>query len=861
MAKKTTPMMKQYEEIKANYSDCILFFRLGDFYEMFNDDAKEASKILDITLTARGKGEDAIPMCGVPHHSAEGYILKLTHAGKKVALAEQTSDPSLPGIVTRDVVRVITPGTNLSDTYLAERIHSRILSLVADGETVYFSYADVSTGNVCFGSTARTGLHTLFQQVDPVELVAKNELLEAPDVYSVSLQYDLLKTAVNTPRRATEYIKEQLNVSTLAGFDLDEDKDSQLIASLAMLYRYITDTQKSQSVQLQNLRRIGNNKTMVLDAITIQNLELFRTQRDGRRQGSFFSTINHCVTAAGTRLLAEWVLRPLADKNKIEERQKLINILCTNGALRLSLITLLKETVDVSRLTQKIAFNHGTPRILAAIRETLRLLPKLQELLSAADEFVTLQSGVAPITELQDLLENALAENPPAFINDLGIIKDGYDAEIDRLRQLYNNSNELLDSFLKTEQEKTGIQNLKIGFNKIAGFYLEVSKGKLDLVPDSYTPKQTLTNCTRFITPELKQFEQDHLNAKHQLEQREAHLCRTLFEQTLAFSEALQRTGLTLAQLDCLSGLAELAIRNSYNKPVIAADRTLEIKQGRHPVVECLINQGSFTANDLSLSDKEHCVVLTGPNMGGKSTYLRQTALITLLAHIGSFIPAQEATIPLTDRIFTRIGASDNLTKGQSTFMVEMQELALILNQATEHSLLIIDEIGRGTATHDGISIARAALEYIHNTVKGHTLFATHYHELIDVANGLAGATNYCMSVHDSGGSIVFTHSVVKGGMSDSYGLEVAKIAGVPKAVLQIAQTYLDSFKSDSDSSSGSKPANNIDSDQLSIFAVDQTPRSHKQVVSRLEELDPNKLTPLEALTTLADLKADLADE
>lgn len=851
-------MMQQFYEIKANYPDCILFFRLGDFYEMFDEDAVAGAEILDITLTARTKGEDAIPMCGVPYHSAEGYILKLTHAGKKVAICEQVSDPKLPGLVKRDVVRVVTPGTNISSNYLDTRISNYALAVTGKPDGVLgVAYGDISTGDVFLDQIQAAGLRTLLEKVDPAEIILNKELAEAPALFRLFSEKNLAMTQRANVKQPVDSLVGALGVKQLDGFDLDLEQDKLAIQAAANLYNYLESTQKRELTHLNKLVRLRNQTHLHLDATTIQNLELFFTQKDRSRHGSLFSVINQTVTRPGTRMLARWLLNPLQSVSELEVRQSHVDVFFADSALRTKLRNLLKPLPDLQRLASRIALNQGSPRDLAAIRSILGVLPALKN---------TLQNAAAPINKfgeklplakaLRDLLIKAVAEHPPVSVSELGIIADGYSAEIDELRSLHADHGSVMDKFLELEKEETGIANLKIGSNKVIGFYLEVSKGKVELVPDHYIAKQTLTNANRYITPELKAYEEKLLTAEAGLQQLETKLCGELFAQVLANQVELANISEMLAKLDCWLGLAELAVSNRYTKPTLIESGDLKIVGGRHPVVEKLLPTGAFVHNDSCFSSEERLIVLTGPNMGGKSTYLRQTALAVLLAQMGSYVPADQAIIPVVDRIFTRVGASDNLGRGQSTFMVEMQELAVILNQATERSLLIIDEIGRGTSTYDGVSIAWATLEFIHNQIRATTLFATHYHELVDVAEEMPHAANYSMAVHEEAEEVVFLHQVIAGGMNDSYGIEVAKRAGIPKEVVTDAQTKLRTLEEGylADRIHQSLNKKDPDPNQLDMFGVEVK----HPLLEELAELNVNELTPMQALQQIAKWREEI---
>ena len=857
MEKKLTPMMQQFYQIKEQYPDCILFYRLGDFYEMFGEDATVSAEILDITLTSRTKSEGALPMCGVPYHSAEGYVLKLTHAGKKVAICEQVSNPRLPGLVKREVIRVITPGTNISNNYLDTKLHNHIMAVSRYKERFGVAYADISTGEFFVDEISSDELPNTLQKVRPSELILNDDLYQDPQIYQICGYYELVVTRREDQKGPLKQLLNQLDAERLEGFELDHEKDKLIILAAANLLTYLEATQKQKLRHVNKLQRLHSNRFLLLDATTIQNLELFYTQKDHDKRGSLFNVIDFTKTGAGSRMLAQWLLYPMRSLADICSRQEHVKIFVEKTPERVKVQELLKQTYDLQRLVSRLALRQGGPRDLVAIRSTLSVIPQIKAAIGALPDPVSQFLHSLPMAPVvQKLLTEGIAKNPPATINDLGIIADGYSAKIDELRDLHTHSEAVMTNFLAKEKAATGIPNLKIGNNKIAGFYLEISKGKLDLVPDHYIAKQTLTNYNRYITPELKEYEAKVMAAADQLHHLEQTLWMEIVEAVLNHQDELQEIGQHLAELDCWLSLAELATKNRYTLPLLTAENALKIEGGRHPVVEQLLPSGKFVVNDTCFTNIERVLVLTGPNMGGKSTYLRQTALITLLAHMGSYVPATNAVIPLTDRIFTRVGASDNLSKGQSTFMVEMQELAVILHNATDRSLLIIDEIGRGTSTYDGVSIAWATLEFIHNQIKANTLFATHYHELISVADELLQTANYSMAVHEEANQVTFLHQVQAGGMNDSYGIEVAKRAGVPEQVITNAQEKLltleEGHLAERIQQTLNPPAH---PDQLDIFTTPII--APNPIIDRLKKLNLNETTPIQALQLLAEMQRE----
>lgn len=794
MTVKVTPMMAQFYEIKKQFSDCIIFFRLGDFYEMFGDDAVLAAQVLDITLTSRDKGENPLPMCGVPYHSAEGYVERLVHRGLKVAICEQVSNPTLPGIVKREVVRVVTPATTVSNLDRADFGLRPVLALVADrkANSLIGAYANISSPEILVELVAFSTLADLFMKIQPAEVLVSASLKEHPMVNRLVTEFGVLVSVLTELNNATEIVTEHFGLSTLTGLGLNEN-ESLANQAVAQVLAYFRRTQLTDPKFINRVRRLFTSDYLVVDATTIANLELYRTQREGALNGSLFRELDLCLTRAGSSKLAEWLVYPLAKREAILLRQSLVaDLYARQGVLR-ELTPMLKDLPDLRRVVARLGLAVAGPRDLGAVLMVLTRLPALIDLLKGIsanmDQFL---AKIDPQPNLSALLQAALREElPNALGTEQGFVAEGYSEQIDEIRKTRANSQTILANFLDVEKERTGISNLKLAYNKVVGYYLEISRGRVDLVPSDYILKQTLTNYNRYITPEIKAFEEKMLAYANDLAGLEAAIFADLVVKVMASATELQQNAEVLAQLDVLACLAKLALERGYVRPEITEARELIIEAGRHPVVETRLAAQAFTANDLALNSEKTTVVLTGPNMGGKSTYLRQNAIIVLLAHMGAFVPAKSAKVPICDRIFTRVGASDNLAKGQSTFMVEMQELAVILHQATERSLLIIDEVGRGTSTYDGVSIAWSTLEYLHDRVGAFTLFATHFHELITVAEGLKKAANYSMAVSEVDGEVLFLHKVKLGGIADSYGIEVAKLAGLPSSLITAAEAKL----------------------------------------------------------------------
>jgi len=792
-----TPMLKQYFEIKQQNPDAILFFRMGDFYEMFGSDAIEASKLLGIALTARGKGTaNEIAMCGVPHHASENYIVKLTRAGKKVALCEQITPP-WKGIVERKVTHIITPGTTLSSQILDEKSNNYIVAVHEKNGTFGFAIADIGTGEFQINQLADTRLlKEIIFRLAPKEIIGISQVLEQLNTIHVHLK-NTLCTAFDPGFNFNPHslFTKHFGVAHMRGFGIENMHEG--VYAGGILFAYLKETQKTGLAHINSIKRYHYENFMLLDEATIRNLELLATMYEHTREGSVLNTIDYTKTAMGGRMLKHWLLHPLLSKEQIENRLDGVQFLKKHGDLR-ALQNSLGAIADIERILGKIGLERAHARDLLHLKYSLQAIVHLKTLLKNASNSETLPPALERIrtnlhehNEVIDLIEKAIHEDPPIDLTQGNIIKDSYNQELDSLRDISRNAKEWLQKFAIREIGRTKIASLKVRFNKVFGYYIEISKANLAHVPNDYMRKQTLVNAERFITPELKEFEDTILNAEETMCSLEYSLFLEVRQTIAAHIQEIQKTARALAQLDVLAAFSALAAQNGYVKPEINERGKIEIEQGRHPVIEKLQKE-AYIANNASIDNEiQQIILLTGPNMSGKSSYLRQIALITLLAHIGCFVPAKKANIGVVDRIFTRVGAEDNITRGQSTFMIEMLETAHILNNASAQSLIIIDELGRGTSTYDGLSIAWAVLAYLHDTVGAKTLFATHYHELIEVVEKMERAKNYSIAVAEYEGNVIFLHQVQEGGTPQSYGIEVAKLAGIPPPVIAKSQEIL----------------------------------------------------------------------
>ena len=852
-----TPMMRQYMDVKNDYKDCLLLYRLGDFYEMFFEDAVTASKELEITLTGKDCGlEERAPMCGVPHHSVQNYIAKLVTNGHKVAICEQMEDPATAkGIVKRDVVRVITPGTVIESNILDEKKNNYIAAVYKLGTYYGLAYSDVSTGEFCTTEIVEgnnfSKLVNELVRFNPAEIVVNEDLFVNPnEIKEIS---EKIKTYVTMTSGSIEDLH-------IAGYEKLEKMPYAREAS-KLLFAYIKETQKIDMKHISNIEYYTTTKYMVLDSIARRNLELTETIRDRSKKGSLLWVLDKTSTSMGGRLLRRWIEKPLTDIDEIESRLDGVEELKSSAMRRGELIDVLKKVYDIERLTGKVAYGTVNAKDLIALKHSLIQLPLLKKVLATSTSKL-LKEMYENLDELQDvaeLIEAAIVEEPPVSVKEGGIIKPEYDEEVKRLRTASTEGKNWVVSLEAKEREETGIKNLKVGFNKVFGYYIEVSKSNVSLVPDRYIRKQTLTNGERYITNELKEIESTILGAEDKVINLEYEIFVKIRDEISLQIKRLQQSSNAVASIDVLCSLAEVAEKNNYKKPEVDNSDDIIIKEGRHPVVEAIIPTGMFVPNDTTLNQGEDRVnIITGPNMAGKSTYMRQVALISLMAQVGSFVPADYAKIGVVDRIFTRVGASDDLASGQSTFMVEMNEVANIISNATKKSLLILDEIGRGTSTFDGLSIAWAVVEHIADKDKigARTLFATHYHELTELETKIDGVKNYCIAVKEKGEDVIFLRKIIRGGADESYGVHVAKLAGIPNNVTHRANEIMKTLKENNFVNNGAekepKKAYAMQS-QFDLF-------NYKlgEIASEIDKINVNELTPIEALNTLMKLKMKL---
>lgn len=874
-----TPMMKQYMETKSQYQDCILFYRLGDFYEMFFDDALTASRELEITLTGKNCGqEERAPMCGVPYHAVEGYLNRLVSKGYKVAICEQVEDPkTAKGIVKRDVVRIVTPGTNLDTQALDETRNNYIMCIVYIADRYGVSVADISTGDYFV-----TEIPDSAKLMDEIYRFSPSEIICNEAFYMSGMDLDSMKERLGITiysldswyfddNVCRQKLLDHFKVSSFAGLGL-ADYDCGVISAGALL-QYLLETQKNSLSNLTHITPYAAGKYMMLDSSTRRNLELCETLREKQKRGSLLWVLDKTKTAMGARTLRKYVEQPLIDKAEIMKRLDAVEELKEQAISREEIREYLSPVYDLERLITKIAYGSANPRDLTAFRGSLEMLPPIRYILEEmqCELLKNIYNDMDALEDLCSLVQDAIKEEPPIAMKEGNIIRDGYNEEVDKLRRAKSDGKDWLAKLESDEREKTGIKNLRIKYNKVFGYYLEVTNSYKDLVPEYYTRKQTLANAERYITPELKELEDMILGAEDKLYALEYEIYCHVRDTIAAEVERIQKTAKAVAAVDAFASLALVAERNNYVRPKINEKGVIDIKEGRHPVVERMIPNDMFISNDTYLDDKKHRIsIITGPNMAGKSTYMRQTALIALMAQVGSFVPAKSANIGLSDRIFTRVGASDDLASGQSTFMVEMTEVANILRNATSKSLLILDEIGRGTSTFDGLSIAWAVVEHISNTrlLGAKTLFATHYHELTELEGKIPGVNNYCIAVKERGDDIVFLRKIVKGGADKSYGIQVAKLAGVPDSVIERAKELVEEL-SDADiittvkdiASEGKKQKprqprhyDEVDMEQISLFDTVKD----DDVLEELKNIPIDELRPVDALNTLYRLQNKL---
>lgn len=853
-----TPMMIQYQEIKNKNEDSILFFRLGDFYEMFGEDALKASKILDIALTSREAGEGKrIPMCGVPYHSAENYIAKLIQSGHKVAICEQVEDPkTCKGIVKREVIRIITPGTVLEANMLQEKNNNYLVAITTDKNIFGLAAVDISTGD--FLATEIHNKEELLSEVlkyEPAECIIPEE--EEGNYIETFFSEDMNFNRHLNYAFQTDYCKKILldhfQVNSLQSLGCSEFP--QALRAAGAILDYLLITQKNKPNNLTNLKIYNLQDTMYLDYATKKNLELTHSLNTNDKHGSLLDVLDYTVTSLGARMLKSWLENPLINKGEIEKRLNITEIFYLDLDLKNKIKKLLEPIYDLERITAKISFGSVNAKDLIALKNSLALIPQIKETLFNADKSIlnTLIDNLDTLEELYELLNKTINDDPPFSLREGSLLKDGFNKEVDELREITLNGKQWIINLEQKERNKTGIKSLKVGYNRVFGYYIEVTKTNLDLVPEEYIRKQTLANAERYITPELKEMEAKVLGADERLKNLEYQIFVEIREDVKEYIPRILKVAKVLASLDCYISLAHIAIMANYVKPIVSEDNNFEIIKLRHPVVERKLEGQWFIPNDIYLnSSDQRFLIITGPNMGGKSTFCRSIALASIMMQIGSFIPAEKAELPIVDRVFARVGASDNLSTGQSTFMVEMNEVANIVNNSTDKSLIILDEVGRGTSTYDGLSIAWSLTEYIHSKIKAKTLFATHYHELTSLEEKLPGVKNFNVSVKEEGDKIVFLRKIVPGGADRSYGIHVAKLAGLPDIIINRANEILKKLETNTKQE---KVIENKVQEQISFFPEEKSVHKKSKVLEELKNINIVNITPIEALNLLFQLQ------
>jgi len=848
-----SPMMTHYLTIKEQYPDCIVLYRLGDFYEMFFDDAVKASEILDLVLTGRDCGDTKrAPMCGVPYHAVDIYIAKLISKGLKVAVCEQLTDPMPGKMVERDVTRVITPGTVVENTILDEKRNNFICSVTVDGMSCGCAFCDVSTGEFFAYEMEEPNLFQKIQDLlvtfCPSEIITDENSIFLNDSLPVIKAGKIVKTeifhnAAFEYKNALNSIKKHYKINSIKAFGMEEK--TQAIRACGALLEYFSETQKRELSHLHPIKMAQNSEYMSIDFNTRRNLELIVSGHEQKRKGSLIWLIDNTRTGMGGRAIASWLERPLQNADKINERLSAVEEFVNSYVLRESLDELLSQIKDIERITAKLSYNTFAPRDCNSLQISLTFLPKIKSLLNECSSplLKKLKERLADVTAVEKMIFSAIVENAPLTVKDGGYIKKGYNAQLDKLTAISQNSKSMIAALEEKERVRTGIKTLKVGYNKVFGYYFEVTNSYKHLAPADFIRKQTLTNGERYVSPELKELEESILNADEKSFALEKGLYAELREKLLVYVPQFQQIGSAIGVIDALLSFAKISVKRNYNKPQInTANQTLEIVDGRHPIVESFIKAGEFIANDTFLDTAENrTMVITGPNMAGKSTYMRQVALITLMAHIGCFVPAKTAVIPIVDKIFTRVGASDDISFNQSTFMVEMVEVANIINNATDKSLIILDEVGRGTATFDGLSIAWAVLEYISTRLTAKTLFATHFHELTELEGRVEGIKNYKINVKEINDNIVFLRKITRGGASRSFGIEVASLAGVPKPIITRAKEISRLLEQH---------------DIVPQKKEETAPRglNETQILKVLKTIDIENCTPIKAFEILKDL-------
>lgn len=861
---KVTPAMKQYYEMKAQYADTILFFRMGDFYEMFDEDAKIVSRELGLTLTSRNKNSDnPIPLAGIPYHAADKYLAELTRKGYKVTMSEQVSDPKLPGIVQRQVTQVVTPGTTLQTEVLDAKGYNYLASIAGTFPTCGLSFLDLSTGvwHVTECSSYEAALDELLLK-SPKEVLVSGDFFNKVDCLTTLSKHTIFAQEYSLTDDASSFLKTHFELQSLSVLGLENKSAATMAAALTLSYVY--NTQKTEPKYLHPLRYYSREGKMILDMGVVRNLELFATNRDGEKKGSVLHLIDQTMTGGGGRLLREWMLAPELDLDTIHRRLDTVEFFYKDTELRKKIRSCLSNISDMERVLARLSLGRGNARDLLAIANTLEAIGHIRDSLMIEKNLPTLLAHALSCftnetsKRILSHIRDAISAEAGIEISMGNIIREGYDEEVDTLRNLKQKAKEWMMEYQQKEQETTGISQLKVKFTSVFGYFLEIPKSQESKVPMHYVRKQTLVGAERYITEELKVFEEKVLSSEEKAAAREYEIFLEVRDVVLREISFLQEVSLQCSMTDVLSSFAELSYRESYSRPAFTDEKTMQIKEGKHPVIAALLREQkeTYVPNDIHFTEnKEEFLLITGPNMAGKSTYLRQAALIAFFAQIGCFVPAVSAVLPIYDRIFTRVGASDNMSKGESTFMVEMQEASFILHNATANSLIILDEIGRGTSTYDGLSIAWAIVSYIHDHIGAHTLFATHYHELIEVADTLPKAKNYSVAIAENEGGVIFLHKIIEGGASESYGIEVAKLAGMPKDVLKEAKAHLQALES---KDSGKKAS--VLQDSLFTIVEQQSNPEIAALVKQLQDTDINSLTPLQAMEKLSKMIEDAKD-
>ena len=888
-----TPLMKQYKEIKSNFEDSILFFRLGDFYEMFFEDAVKASRELGLTLTSRNKEKNVdIPLAGVPFHSADSYITKLVSKGYKVAICEQTEDPKMAkGIVKREVVKIITPGTVVDVEALDAKSNNYLMSILKIENKLGIAYIDITTGEFKVTEVEKDDdFVKLFNEINKIEpkevLVTEDFYGEIKEKLDDFLQKnDSVVTFVNKIRDSAKYLMDYFEIVSLESYGIKDKK--AIIGAAAMALDYAVTMQVEHELTVEKIEFVNISNYAEINAITSRNLELLKNQREKTVYGSLLWVLDECKTSMGTRLLKRFINNPLLNIEKILKRQEDVQYFIDNILIREDLREKLEDIYDLERLLGKIIFGSENGKDLTALKKTIKSAVEIMKILENTDFFKDIDANI--LFECYKIIDDSIKEDAPFSVREGGIIKSGYNAELDEIRNIMNSGKDFLLDIEQREREATGIRNMKIKFNKVFGYFIEITKANLDMVPEHYIRKQTLSNSERYITPELKKYEDTIINSKAKIEDLEYHLFKEISGKLKEHRKILSELAERLAYIDVMVSFAVSAIENDYAKPEMNEEYSFEIEGGRHPVVEKLIGRTDYVSNDTVFTEKESFVVLTGPNMSGKSTYMKQIALISIMAQIGSFVPAKKANLSVIDKYLTRIGASDDILTGQSTFMVEMSEVSNILNNATEKSLIILDEVGRGTSTTDGVSIATAISMYIHDKIGAKTVFATHYHELTDLENKFAHIVNYRIEVDEKQGKVMFLRNIVKGGADKSYGIEVAKLAGLPKEILieskkilkrleqkkELIERTVDvhqlslfggnsEFENDFEEFEDTNLASDFEINEKTqiyeekLVEIQEENEKLSEIVSKIDNYDINNITPMDAMKFLFELKENM---